>query len=117
MLDSDGSVHLETNGQTFIYLLQSLWTLASDSCHLLANVLHPDSSIPKKMSLAQTTTQHQQQDIYLSDLCHRGSVAQPAPMDETKQPNYFLPNVIDIDSRALEQFGIVHERSFGRLNL
>jgi hypothetical protein len=26
MLDSDGSVHLETNGQTFIYLLQSLWT-------------------------------------------------------------------------------------------
>jgi hypothetical protein len=28
MLDSDGSVHLETNGQTFIYLLQSLWTLA-----------------------------------------------------------------------------------------
>jgi hypothetical protein len=39
MLDSDGSVHLETNGQTFIYLLQSLGTFASDSCHLLANVL------------------------------------------------------------------------------
>jgi hypothetical protein len=39
MLDPDGFVHLETNGQTFIYLLQSLWTFASDSCHLLANVL------------------------------------------------------------------------------
>jgi hypothetical protein len=39
MLNSDGSVHLESNGQTFIYLLQSLWILASDSCHLLANVL------------------------------------------------------------------------------
>jgi hypothetical protein len=40
MLDyPDGSVHLETNGQTFIYLHQSLWTLASDSSHLLANML------------------------------------------------------------------------------
>jgi putative flippase GtrA len=39
MVDSDGSVHLETNGQTFIYLLQSLWTFTSDSRHLLANVL------------------------------------------------------------------------------
>jgi hypothetical protein len=31
MLDFDGSVHLETNGQTFISLLQSLGTLASNS--------------------------------------------------------------------------------------
>jgi hypothetical protein len=72
MLDSDGSVHLETNGQTF-------WTLASDSCHLLANVLRLYGQVKQFKTLANLC-EEDNQNIIRGTFSARASLTQ-APND------------------------------------
>jgi hypothetical protein len=85
--DSDGSVHLETNGQTFISfilnLLQSLWTLASDLLH----ILWPIMSLPPEQLLSTKIKLHKRQHNRLFS----GQVESDDRFEYLVEPNVALP--------------------------